>query len=93
MSKKRYTEEFKREAVSLVRDGGKSANQVAKDIGVAQATLSKWVRDSRGTGKVSANATTATEEENARLRRELRQVKQERDFLKSAAAYFAKEQK
>jgi len=90
MTRKSYTEEFREEAVRLVLEGGKSAYQVSKDIGVAQTTLSRWVRQHQKTGNASKSK-TAVEEENDRLRRELAQVKMERDFLRNAAAYFAKQ--
>jgi len=98
MSTKRrqYTREFKLEAVELTRKG-KSVSNVAAALGIRPDMLRAWKRqvegdDSgkevfRGHGRV-----TSQEQELRRLRRELQQVAEERDFLKKAAAYFAKEQ-
>ena len=99
MSTKRrqYTREFKSEAVELIRKG-KSVSNVAAALGIRADMLRAWKRqvegsdDSgkevfRGHGRV-----TSQEQELRRLRRELQQVTEERDFLKKAAAYFAKEQ-
>jgi len=95
MARKRpyYTPEFKAEAVRLVRESDKPISMIAKDIGVAETTLRKWVRQAdidEGNGPEGA-LTTEERAELTRLRRELRQTKQERDFLKKACAFFAKE--
>jgi len=89
----RYTAEFKAEAVRLYREGGKSLAEAARDIGVAATSLAKWTRQTdidAGQGPKGA-LTTEEREELVRLRRENRQVKQERDFLKKATAFFARE--
>jgi transposase len=88
-----YTTEFKAEAVRLQRESGKSVAEAARDIGVAGSTLGKWIRQAEideGGGPKGA-LTTDEREELVRLRREVRQVKQERDFLKKATAFFARE--
>jgi len=101
MSKKRrqFTREFKLEAVRLVEEGGLSIGQVARDLGINDSVLRRW-RDrilSEGAGSsptdlFPGNGKLTTQgEEIRRLRRELEVVRQERDFLKKAAAYFAKE--
>jgi len=87
---RQYTEEFRQEAMRLVRETGKSAKQVAKEIGMSQTTLSKWLREEEPK-EGSARSQTEIERENERLRRELRETKMERDFLRDAAAYFAKQ--
>lgn len=86
----KYTDNFKREAVRLVVDGRKSSAQVSRDIGISQTTLSRWVRQYGEFGSPSKSKSTE-QEEIVRLRRELRQITQERDFLRNAAAYFAKQ--
>jgi len=91
--KPKYTAEFKAEAVALYRQSGKSVSAAARDIGVAPTTLSAWIKQvdiNDGRGPQGA-LTTAEREELIRLRRENRQVKMERDFLKKAAAFFAKD--
>jgi len=88
----RYTAEFKAEAARLYHESGKSMSEVARDIGVASTSLAKWVKQAEidaGRGPKGA-LTTEEREELVRLRRENRQIKQERDFLKKATAFFAK---
>jgi transposase len=92
--RKRYTQEFKQEAVRLARSRGESVSAVARDLGLNPNMLSRWCRELEADGaKAFGGQGNARDEELARLRRELAQVKQERDFLKDAAAYFAKESK
>ena len=88
---KRYGQEFRAEAVRLVADGG-SLRQVALDLGVNVWTLRDWVRSHRASQATAPpGRRESLEEENTRLKRELALVRQERDILKKAAAYFAKE--
>jgi len=88
---KRYGQEFRDEAVRLVADGG-SLRQVALDLGVNVWTLRDWVRSHRESQATAPpGRRESLEEENTRLKRELALVRQERDILKKAAAYFAKE--
>ena len=89
----RYSKEFREEAVRLVLESETSAAQVARDLGVNLWTLRDWLRAhrKRGAGRSPAKPETL-EEENRRLKRELAVMKQEREILKKAAAYFAKEQ-
>ncbi len=89
-----FTPEFRAEAVKLVREGGKSLPQVAKDLDLTESALRNWVREAEATGegKAAAGALTGAErDELVRLRKENRQLQMERDFLKKAAAFFAKE--
>ena len=95
MGRKRptYTAEFKAEALQLVRDSDRPINELALDLGVSDTTLYRWLRQSdidAGNGPEGA-LTTDERQELARLRRELRMVKMERDFLKKVSAFFAKE--
>lgn len=90
MSKRRrYSAEFKREAVELTRQPGVSCRQVALDIGINPNMLTRWVREAADE-QAFAGTGTPRDQEVARLKRELAQVKKERDFLKDAAVYFAK---
>jgi transposase len=93
MSKrKRYSPEYKRELVELVRRTQSSCRQIALEVGVNPNMLTRWVREAgTGAGKAFPGAGTARDEEMARLKRELSRVTKERDFLKDAAAYFAKQ--
>jgi transposase len=88
-----FTPEFRAEAVRLVREGSKSLPQVAKDLDLTESALRNWVNQADvDEGKGPAGAlTTAEREELVRLRKENRQLQLERDFLKKAAAFFAKE--
>jgi transposase len=88
-SGKRYSEEFKVEAVRQVIERGHAVSDVAKRLGVSAWSLSRWVRDRRRPEAVRvASADSAAELQ--RLKGELRRVTEERDILKKAAAYFAK---
>ena len=93
MSKrKRYSPEYKRELVELVRRSQSSCRQIALEVGVNPNQLSRWVREAAaGGGKAFPGSGTPRDEEMAGLKRELSKVTRERDFLKDAAAYFAKQ--
>jgi transposase len=94
---RRYTEEFKTEAVRLALSTG--GNAAAKRLGIPQSTVTNWVRRSREGGSASTVSAAAAvkrpvsevEAENARLRRELASAKLDLEIVKKAAAYFAKE--
>ena len=94
MERRKFTREFKLEAVKLVRERGVSAKQAARDLGVHENVLRKWVKDFAadpqhafpGKGQMKPEQL-----EIERLRREVTRLKAERDILKKAAAYFAKE--
>ena len=90
MSTKRYTEEFKVEAVRQVTERGHSVPEVAKRLGVTTKSLYEWKRRLAQSPERVA-AIRAEREETSRLRRELKRVTEERDILKKAAAYFAKQ--
>ena len=93
MSKrKRYSPEYKRELVELVRRSRSSCRQIALAVGVNPNMLTRWVREAdAGGGKAFPGGGMPRDEEMARLKRELSKVTRERDFLKDAAAYFAKQ--
>ena len=88
-----FTREFKAQAVRLVRESGKSVPTVARELDLTETALRSWVRQAAidaGRGAPGA-LTTEEREELARLRRETRILRMERDILKKAAAFFAKE--
>lgn len=88
-----YTPELRAEAVRMVLDQGMTQGTVAQRLSIPKGTIANWVAAAKhGRGPVSG-AKTAQELENeiAKLRKELTEVKQERDVLKKATAYFAKE--
>ncbi len=88
LSSRRYTSEFRAEAIRQVRERGYPVSEVAKRLGVSTYSLYKWLK---GTGKTPRLvAQEDLRAENARLKAELKRVAEERDILKKAAAYFAK---
>jgi transposase len=89
--KRQYTDEFKAEAVRMVHGSEKPIARVAEELGIPNTTLLQWLEATRGK-EDSGEMTKAEHAELQRLRRELEQVRQERDFLKKAAAFFAKNQ-
>lgn len=95
MGKKRrsFSRDFKLEAVKLVKEGGLGVGRAAKDLGICETSLRRWVKQyeiDQGTGPTGA-LTTTEKEELRRLRREVRTLRMEREVLKKATAFFAKE--
>ena len=94
MERRKFTREFKREAVQLITERGVTVAQASRDLGVHGAVLRRWVKECAadpqqafpGQGQMKPEPL-----ELARLRREVLKLKAERDILKKAAAYFAKE--
>ena len=92
--RRQYSAEFKREAVQLASQPGQTIVGTAADLGIAASALHRWKRDfmDHDNGAFVGQG-IARDAELMALRRELAQVKKERDFLKSAAVYFAKDDK
>ena len=84
------TDEFRQEAIRLVETSGRSVAQVAADLGIGKSTLGKWLAQHREAALLSGPHDDMAKE-LARLRRENEILKAERDLLKKAAAFFAKE--
>lgn len=91
--RRRFTPEFKADAVKLVQQSGRPIREIARELGVAFGPLARWVRQAEvDAGKGPAGAlTTAERDELQQLRRENERLRQEREILKKAAAFFAKE--
>jgi len=92
--RRQYSREFKIEAVKLVTEGGMSIQQVAKDLNIHPNTLSKWrqlLAENPDRAFPGQGHQAPEQEEIARLTCELARVKQERDVLKKAVGYFAKD--
>lgn len=103
--RRQFTPEFKREAVRLLLDGGRTPGEVARELGVRPDMLRAWRRqfaqsavppdapaaERRERGR--AGQVTSQDEEIRRLKRQVEVLRQERDFLKRAAAFFARESK
>jgi transposase len=88
----KYPPEFRRDVVELVRGSGKTIAQVAKELGLNRETVRCWVRrDQADRGERTDLLSTAEQQELTRLRRENTELKLEREILKQAAAFFAKE--
>ena len=93
-ARKKYTQEFKQDAVRLVLEQGYNQSEAARNLGIDRGMLSRWVKESqedereafRGNGK-----RTAEQEELRRLRDENRRLRMEREILKKATAFFARE--
>ncbi len=90
MSRRRYTEEFKVAAVRQVTIEGHSIPNVANRLGVTTKSLYDW-KKLYGESRERAAEIKADQAENQRLKKELKRVTEERDILKKAAAYFAKQ--
>jgi len=87
----RYTPEFKRQMVALAKTG-RSAASLSKEFGPSDMTIGNWIKQAaRDAGQGDGGLTTAEREELARLRRENRKLKEEREILSKAAAWFATE--
>ena len=93
MTKRRkYSAEFKREAVQLANHPGVAKSQIAQELGLNSNMLGRWCKQIRAEGsKAFVGQGQARDDEMARLKRELARVKKERNFLKEAAVFFAKE--
>jgi transposase len=90
----KYTKEFKEDAVKLVTEQGYSANEAGRRLGVGQSNISRWVREFRKEQQDGAEGEIPRKELEAevkRLRKENKRLQMEREILKKAAAFFAKE--
>ena len=90
--RRKFTPEYKAEVVKLVRTSGKSIGQVSSDLELTETALREWVKRADIDEKKDPNGPLTSEEraEVVRLRRELRTMTMERDFLRKAAAFFAR---
>ena len=91
-----FSKEFKLEAVRLLESSDRPAVEVARQLGIRRNQLYKWQQElrRRGNGAFAASGRPATQDDElAQLRRELERVKEERDILKKAVAFFARESK
>lgn len=88
-----FTPEFKAGAVQLVSEGGRTFAQAAAALGVSKSCIIRWVREAKAErGKGPPSATSSAEREDlSRLRKEVKVLRLEREILKKAAAFFAKE--
>jgi transposase len=91
--RRKFTDEFKRETVRLIRDAGKSIAEVCRDLDLTESAVRKWLKQSEIDGGKGAPGALTTEEreELQRLRRQCKLLEMEREILKKATAFFAKE--
>ena len=95
-NRKKYSQEFKQDAVKLVTDQGYCASEASRDLGVNISVLRRWIKELEkdkaaafpGNGRM-----TAEQEEMKRLREEVKRLRMEREILKKATAFFANESK
>ena len=87
-----YPEEFRREAVRLARLGDKPQRRLAKDLGISDVSLRRWIREEQAAGGERPGGPSSDErEELARLRDENAKLRMEREILRKAAVFFARE--
>ena len=88
-----FSKEYKAEVVRLIETSGRSVGQIAREMDLAETAVRRWYRQAqidRGQGPAGA-LTTAEKEEIRQLRREVKHLREEREILKKAAAFFARE--
>ena len=91
-TRRSFTDDYKTGAVRLVLDEGKTVASAARDLGLTESSLRNWVERARADRtKGKTGLTTAEREELARLRKDVRELRMERDVLKKAAAFFARD--
>lgn len=93
MGRRRFTAEFKRSAVALIVEQKYARQEAARSLGIAVGTLDRWLQEHRrANGSADAAEEVDLKKRVAQLERELTRTRMERDILKKATAYFAKEQ-
>jgi transposase-like protein len=91
--RRKFTDEFKKDTVRLIRESGKTVAEISRDLDLTESAVRNWLDQAdidEGRG-VHGELTTAERDELQRLRRENKQLQMEREILKKAAAFFAKE--
>lgn len=89
--RRKFSDEFKRDAVEIVNSSDKSIAQVARELGIYDSTLGSWVKQDEINRGVRDGVTTAEREEVAELRRENARLRMERELLKRAVAFWVRE--
>jgi transposase len=96
VSRRKFTKEFKQEACRLVVDQGQKCSETAKNLGVSESVLGRWVRQYKANGVVAfpgSGRMLPLEEELRRLERENRRLRMEREILKKAITFFGESEK
>jgi transposase len=91
-ARRSFTKEYKAEVVKLIRTSGRSAGAVARELGLTETAVRAWMKRAEIDERKDPQGPLTSEEraENSRLRRELKTMTMERDFLRKAAAFFAR---
>ena len=93
-SRRKYSAEFKREAVALASQPGVTKSQIGRELGINPNMITRWQRELQSSGsKAFLGQGVARDEEMATLKRENARLKKERDFLREAATFFASDRK
>jgi transposase len=92
MGKRTYSAEYREEAVKMVLETGRPIAAIARDLGINEGTLGNWVNKYRDEHPASEELSISERARLKELEKENRELRMERDFLKKAAAFFAKEQ-
>ena len=90
-TRRQFSKQFKAETIGLIQSSGKSVPQVCRDLDLAESVVRRWLAQAQIDAGQRDGLTTAEHEEMLRLRREVRVLREERDILKKAAAFFARE--
>jgi transposase len=90
-SRRQFSKQFKAETVALIRSSGKSIPQVCRDLDLAESVVRRWVAQAEIDAGQREGLTTAERQELGQLRKEVRVLREEREILKKAASFFARE--
>ena len=90
-TRRQFSKQFKAETIALIRSSGKTVPQVCRDLDLAESVVRRWLAQAEIDAGQRDGLTTAEREEMAGLRREVRVLREERDILKKATAFFARE--
>ena len=89
--RRKFSEAFKTETVRLLRESGKTLSAVARELDLTESALRQWVRDAEREARRTGALSSGERKELEQLRREVQTLRMERDILKKAAAFFAKD--
>ena len=90
-TRRQFSKQFKAETIALIRSSSKTVAQVCRDLDLAESAVRRWLAQADIDAGQRAGLTTAEREELGQLRKEVRVLREERDILKKATAYFARE--
>jgi transposase len=88
---RKFSQEFRREAVRLARESGRSVRAISAELGISDGSLRNWMREASGDEHTSGGRVLSLEDEVRQLRRDNERLREEREILKKAAAFFARD--